>query len=202
MLRGSHVGLAKAVEPMAQAHEGVFPKHARARVAHDRLYLVAAGTLVTMHRTFGASWLFDTEAATVKAYRRIIQERLALAAQSVVRRVMMIAAVNVDHGLHGSPFARQPTAPLRQGGRDRRLQGGAQLRCICRFKSHRHAVILVQTVRIVFDRSQNSEGIPEAGCGYLGGKSQARRAASFIFWQSSEAGAGAGDSSSWFLGEC
>ena len=63
---------------MLQAQDGMPPQHARARVMHDGLDLIAPALLVTMNGAPGASWFVGAELASVQPPRRIIQQVLAV----------------------------------------------------------------------------------------------------------------------------
>lgn len=65
--------LAKSFQPMAQAQEGMQPKHARTRVAHDDFNLLAPGFLVTVDRAFCTSGFGGAKTAVLQAGRGIFQ---------------------------------------------------------------------------------------------------------------------------------
>ena len=67
----------QAIEPMTEAEEGVFPKHSRAGVTHDRAHLFAAILLIAMHGAFGARRLFSAESAAIQSQAGIIQQAFA-----------------------------------------------------------------------------------------------------------------------------
>jgi len=65
--------LAESVQPVTQAHDGMFPHHARPGVAHHRLDLFAARALVAVDGALGAGWLLRAEAAAFQPRGGIIQ---------------------------------------------------------------------------------------------------------------------------------
>ena len=62
--------LAKAVQPVTQAHQRMFPHHARPGVTHHDADQFAAVALVAMHGTIGARRLFHAEAAALQPHCR------------------------------------------------------------------------------------------------------------------------------------
>lgn len=102
----SGVWQAEAVQPMAQAQEGMFPKHTRSGVAHDAADLVAAVALVAMDRAPGAGGLFRAEAAALQSQAGVGQELPALRAETGTR-IMVVAAIDAHQGAHRLPFARE-----------------------------------------------------------------------------------------------
>ena len=79
---GGNGGFAKTVEPVADAHHGMLPGHPWPGIAHHRLDSFLPVAPVAMHRTIGAGWLLHAEVAAVQSQSRVVQQRLALAAQS------------------------------------------------------------------------------------------------------------------------
>jgi hypothetical protein len=94
---------------MAEAEERMFPEHAWAGVAHDDADLFAAIFLVAMHGALGARGLFGAEPAAIQSQAGVIEEALAFGARFAV---VMIAAVEADHGFDRAPFAGEAFAGL------------------------------------------------------------------------------------------
>lgn len=126
---------APAVQPVAQAHQRMFPHHARTGVTHDAANLFAPIALIAMHRTFGAGRLFQTEMTSLQPHTRIVQKLFALRAKNG-GRVMFIPAIDAHHGLHGLPFSRQAHPGKIIPGFGNRLAHGPQR---CRFDGCFHA---------------------------------------------------------------
>src|SRR5262249_19013053 len=94
----------KAIQPVAQAEQWVFPKHARACIAHDDFDLFAAIALVAVNGAFGAGWFFDAKPAALQAEAGVIQQGLAFGTEAVV---VSIATVDANHSRDGLEFARE-----------------------------------------------------------------------------------------------
>jgi hypothetical protein len=135
---------------MAEALERVFPKHARAGVAHHRPDLFPARALVAMDRASGASRFFLAKPAAFQPERGVIQQPVAVGAQRDAG-FMMIAAINSDHGLQRSPFADEPLA----SNSNRRLpsRAGEGVRCK-RGNGRFHPLTLAWKSPGVFDAGQ------------------------------------------------
>ena len=149
--------LAIPIQPVAQAHDGMFPQHARTGVTHHDAGLFAAVALVTMHRAIGARRLFLAEPATLQPHFGVIQKLPAFGAQAGAAGgppalPMMVAAINPRHRRHCFPFARQPPASqivsTFRGDRDCD-------RCGNQFKSRFHVDIVARRTPARFDTSQS-----------------------------------------------
>lgn len=141
----------ESIEPVIEAHDRMFPDHARAGVAHDDTHLFPPLTLIAMHRALGTGWFFGTKAAALQARIGIVQELFAVRAQFTAG-VMMIAAINVRHRRHGFPFAGEAffsEVILRFPGR---LHSGNQFDW---FSGHFHAEIVSQAVPLDLDLGQS-----------------------------------------------
>ena len=101
--------LAEAVQPVPQAHQRMLPQHARPGVTHDDAHLLAAFALVAMHWTLGARWLFQAKPTAFQPHIGIVQKLLTSCTQTA-SRVMLVTAINPNHGRHGLPFACQSGA--------------------------------------------------------------------------------------------
>jgi hypothetical protein len=101
--------LAAAVQPVTQAHQRMFPQHARPGVTHDPAHLLAAIALVTMNRTPGTRRFFLAKPAAFQPRVGIIQKLPTVRTQTVAR-MMPGAAIDTNHGHHRLPFACQPGA--------------------------------------------------------------------------------------------
>ena len=66
----------KSVQPVAQAHDRVFPNHARPGITHHHLDLFAADFLIAMNGALGTRRLFFTEPAAFQSHVGIIQQPL------------------------------------------------------------------------------------------------------------------------------
>jgi hypothetical protein len=87
-------------------------QHAGAREAHHLAHLLARLGPVAVDRAVGAGGFFGPVGTAVEPLIGVIEELVALRAQSV--RAVVVAAVELDHGAHRSPFALQsPGFPLR-----------------------------------------------------------------------------------------
>ena len=143
--------VAEAVQPVAQAHDRMFPHHARTGVTHDDAGLLAAVALVAMHRTIGARRFCLAKPAAFQPHFGVIQKLPAFRAKTF-RRMMVAAAINPHHRRHSFPFARQP--PARQVVFD----FCRDMDCDWRgkhFDSCFHAVIVARRQPAVFDTSQS-----------------------------------------------
>jgi len=87
---------------MEQGEKGVAPHHARAGMAHDRPHLGAFGGAVAMDGAFGAGWFGLAEDASVEADLCVIEQGLALGAESLLFAVVIFAE-QLDHGGNGLP---------------------------------------------------------------------------------------------------
>lgn len=87
----------------------MFTNHPRSGITHHSSHLLPAISMVTMHRTFPARGLFSAKPAPVQPPTCIIQQPLAFAAQFAL---MMITAINADHGFNSFPFPCQMPARL------------------------------------------------------------------------------------------
>jgi hypothetical protein len=87
----------------------MLPQHARPGIPHDDANLLAAFTLVAMHRTFGARRLFQAKPAAFEPHIGIIQKLPTFRTQTA-SRVMLVTAINPNHCRHGLPFASQSGA--------------------------------------------------------------------------------------------
>src|SRR5579871_6592517 len=85
------LGLAAAVEPVAEAENRMLPKHARTGVTHDGLDFVAAAALTTMDRAVRASGFLRAEAAAFEALLSVILKFLALRTNPIRRPMMAVA---------------------------------------------------------------------------------------------------------------
>lgn len=94
---------AQAIPPVKETQDRVEPKHPRAGIAHDLLYLFAALALVTMDRAFRARRLVLAEAAPFQADGGIRQQPLAFRTK-VTRAPVAVAAITADHGDEGFPL--------------------------------------------------------------------------------------------------
>ncbi len=122
------LSFAGAVKPMAETEDGVMPKHARTRHAHDESDLLAPFGLVTMDRALGAGGLLGPEATAFKAQGGVFQEAAAIRAKSFAV-VVLSAAVELDHGGHGAPLAPEPLVasnPQARDFRERSLGGNGK----------------------------------------------------------------------------
>ena len=93
----------ESVQPVTQAHDGMFPHHFWPDLTHYDLDLFAARALVTVNRALGAGWLFLAKAATFQPHVGVIQQVLAVCTERCTRS-MMAPAINLDHRLHRLPF--------------------------------------------------------------------------------------------------
>ena len=92
---------------MLQAHPGVPPQHARARVAHHLPDLLALGARVTMHGALGASGLVVAKMAASEPGVGVSSKLLADGAEDAAL-AMLAVAINTDHGGHRFPFPGPP----------------------------------------------------------------------------------------------
>lgn len=163
--------LAEAVQPVAQAHDRMFPHHARPGMAHYHAGLFAAVALVTMHGAVGTRRLCPAEAAALQPRTGVIQKLAAFRAQTGGMRIppvcseeprksageppallMMVAAINPHHRRHRFPFPRQAHA-------------SQVVFCFCRgpdcdrlgnhFNRRFHTPILARRQSACFDASQS-----------------------------------------------
>jgi hypothetical protein len=143
---------AAAVNPMAHAHDRVFPHHSRTGIAHDHPHLLASFPLVAVDRAFGAGRFLNAIAAAFQS-KTCIGEKLFAFAAKVPGGLMMIAAIDAHHGLHGIPFARQAFAgEIIPGFHGRSGRWGPGLRF--RFSNGIHAVILPRSPAPGLDSGQ------------------------------------------------
>lgn len=143
--------LAEAVQPVVQAHDRMFPHHARPGMAHYHAGLFAAVALVAMHRTVGARRLFRAETAALQPHAGVVQELPAFRAKTF-RRMMVVAAIYPHHRRHRFPFSRQAHA-------------SQVVFCFCRgpdcdrlgnhFNRRFHTPILARRQSACFDASQS-----------------------------------------------
>jgi hypothetical protein len=142
---------AETVQPVAQAHDRMFPHHARPGITHYGAGLFAAIALVAMHGTVGARRLFLSEAATFQPHFGVIQKLPAFRAKTF-RRMMMVAAINLHHRRHRFPFAREAHAcqvVLCLCGQSNQIRSGNQ------FGVYFHAFIFAQPAPKSFDSRQS-----------------------------------------------
>jgi len=135
--------LTEAVQPVTQAHQRMFPHHARSGVTHHDTDLFAAVALVAMHRTICARRFFLAETAALQPHAGVIQKLPTLRAQTF-SRMMMVTAINPHHRRHCFPFPRQTR--VRQIVSCFRC-GLNHVRPGDQFSSHFHAVIFAQPVQ-------------------------------------------------------
>ena len=86
---------------MTYAQPGMLPKHVRPSVTHDRFDLFSAIPLVAMDRASGTSRLVRAETTSVQPKVDVAHQGMALGAQIAV---VLVAAIDVDHGRDGLPF--------------------------------------------------------------------------------------------------
>jgi hypothetical protein len=70
----------QVIQQMPHAQPGMFPNHAWTGEPHHCFDLLAAVTLVAMHRTFRARRLFFAEPATIQSQADVALQILALVA--------------------------------------------------------------------------------------------------------------------------
>ena len=102
---------APAIDQMGGGQHGMPQQHARSGVAHHQPNALAHGGAVAVHAAIGAGRLVVTEDAAVQATNRILQQFVALGAQSVAR-VVVIAAIQVRHRPEGGKLAGEAWMPL------------------------------------------------------------------------------------------
>ncbi len=155
MDRESHFrSFSKAIQPVAQAHDWMFPQHARPGVTHHRLDLLAAVALVAMDRTVRACRLFRAEPAAFQPRRGIIQEPLTFRAW-LRRHSVMIPAMDFYHRFHCLPFPVQPS--VRESNEfDFRCAACDGVRYAL-FSGDFHAIIVAHQSLESFDASQSSD---------------------------------------------
>jgi hypothetical protein len=100
-------GLAKTIQPVAQAQHRMLPNHPRACVAHHNARLPAAPVPVTADGTSVARGLFPSETTAFQPHGGVGQKSPALRAQSLCLP-MMVAAVDPHHRRNRPPFPREP----------------------------------------------------------------------------------------------
>jgi len=136
---------------MAQAHDGMFPQHARSGVTHHHLDLLASCALITMDRALGAGRFFRTKPAAFQSHPGVIQKLPAFRAQPGCRP-MTIPAVDFDHRLHCLPFTVQPLAGESHGlGFGRDVSKGVRSGL---FSNQSHTVTFAHPLSKAFDAGQ------------------------------------------------
>ena len=153
MDRESHFRRAsKTIQPVTQAHDWMFPYHARPGVTHYRLDLLTAVTLIAMDGTLRARWLFGAESAALQPHSCVIQQPLTFRAQRQAR-LMMVAAMDFYHRLHCLPFPGEPWAG-KSNGFGFRCDVGENIRCVL-FGRYIHAIIVAHQSPRAFDPGQS-----------------------------------------------
>ena len=94
----------ETIQPVAQAHDGMFPDHARTGIAHHHPDLLAARGLITMDWAIRASRLFRAEPAAIQPHVGVVQKLPAFPTNSI-HRCMMVPAMDANHRFHCFPFA-------------------------------------------------------------------------------------------------
>ena len=102
----------EAIEKVRQGTPGVAQGHTGPRVAHDRPDLLPLNSLVTMDRTAGTAGLFRTVRTFFQAFSGILQQGLAVGADGVLIRSMMMRAINFRHAYKGRMFTLQPAGQI------------------------------------------------------------------------------------------
>ena len=128
----------------------MFPQHSGPGVAHDDPDLFAPFPLITMDRTFGAGRFFGTELAAFQPRVGIVKKLLAFSTQTGC--MMMIAAVDLSHHVHGFPFPGQPLFREIIFRLSAWFKIGGQL---YRFSERFHALIVTQAGSPDLDLSQS-----------------------------------------------
>lgn len=155
MERGSDFrGFSKTIQPVAQAHDWMFPYHARPGITHHRLYLLAAVALVAMDRTVRARRFFRAEPAAFQPHRCIIQKPLTFRAWRL-RHAMMIPAIDFYHHFHCLPFPVQPRV-RESNGFGFSCDAGDSVRCAL-VNGNFHAIIIAHQSQKPVDASQSSD---------------------------------------------
>ncbi len=116
-------GFFPAVHHVAHCQEGVAIYHPGAGISHHLFNPFFHCGLITMHRAIRAGRFLFLERTPVKARFSVIQELPALTTKFPCSR-MMIAAVNLYHGLNRPLFSRDPRMCV---GRCRSIHGHANL---------------------------------------------------------------------------
>jgi hypothetical protein len=147
-------GFSKTIQPVTQAHNWMFPCHARPCVTHHRLDLLAAVALVAMNRTVRTRRLFRAEPAAFQPHRCIIQKPLTFRAWRR-RRAMSIPAMDFYHRLHYLPFPVQPSV-RKSNGFGSRCDACDSVRCAL-FSDDFHAIIVAHQSQEHLDTSQSSD---------------------------------------------
>lgn len=122
---------AKTIQPVANAQNGVPPRHPWPSVPHHRSDLFAPGSLIAMHGTIGARGFFNAEPAAIQTQSCVVQEVLARDAEDGTRAVVSAAVARYHRG-NRTPFPRQSLV-----GSDTRphLLPGARI-TFCRSRFH------------------------------------------------------------------
>src|SRR5689334_13561283 len=91
---------------MPKAQHWMFPKHPWSGVTHDLFNLFTSVPLIAMDRAFGASRFILAKTAAFKSQIDIPLQFGALRAEGIL---VMIAAIDMQHCIHRSPFTIQTT---------------------------------------------------------------------------------------------
>jgi hypothetical protein len=95
-IAGQSGGLATAVQQVVQGEPGVMPQHAQAAPLHDQLYLFAHGRGIAVDVAVGTGGFVAVTIAA--APQALVGECLQLLAVSAGGILMMVVAVEADHG--------------------------------------------------------------------------------------------------------
>jgi len=85
----------------------MFPEHPWAGVTHHDSNLFPSVTLVAMHRALGAGRLLKSETTAIQPQSGILEKFLALRTRIAL---MVIPAINLNHGCQGLKLATYPLA--------------------------------------------------------------------------------------------
>ena len=91
---------------MAQGEPGVMPQHARAAPLHDQLYLFAHGRGIAVDVAVGTGGFVAV--AIAAAPQALVGEGLQLLAVAAGGILMMVVAVEADHGADRLLFPLEP----------------------------------------------------------------------------------------------
>jgi hypothetical protein len=98
-------GTGSAIQTMQDAQDRMLYYHPRSGKSHHLAHLFAHVRFIAMHRAVKACRLGRLERAPVYALHGIIQQAMALSAESAIN-CMMRPAVHSYHDFYGAPFTR------------------------------------------------------------------------------------------------